>query len=62
MSELDNWENDLIQFARLLSEIRAVGLNTSQVSQVLESMDISRGQLDDLLERAEMVFENAKPE
>ena len=54
------WENDLIQFARLLDEFNAVGLVEDQERQICESMDISGDQLTELFERANAVWEVAK--
>jgi hypothetical protein len=54
------WENDLIQFARLLCEIEAVSGDTVDWYKVAESMDLDRFQIGELLERANNVFEASK--
>lgn len=56
----DAWDNDAVQFARLLAEIRAAGLNRRQIVDIATSMDITSVQLHELLDRAERVFEAAK--
>jgi hypothetical protein len=53
------WENDEIQFARLLCEIRA-NCDMEGFDKVLESMDISEESADQLWKRAEKVWETAK--
>lgn len=47
------WREDPSQFARLLSEIRAMGLTPAQYKQLGESMDLKAEEIDELLERAE---------
>ena len=56
----DLWENDDIQFARLLAEIKAVGLTPEQMDGLSESMDLSKEHIHQLLDRAEEVFEYVK--
>lgn len=51
------WEDDNIQFARLLAEIRAVGLTNKQYRDLMDSMDLTRAQIDELLTRADNAFE-----
>jgi hypothetical protein len=55
------WDNNLIQFARLLCEIRAA-CEMEGFDQVLESMDLNDEQMDELWERAEQVWEQSKAE
>lgn len=59
------WENNEIQFARLISEIGAA-LDESQTKALMRdlmaSMDLSFDELDSLLVRAENVWEQAKAE
>lgn len=51
------WDNDLIQFARLICEIEA----TEGISlDVAASMDLSESDLNELVDRANLVWENAK--
>jgi hypothetical protein len=51
---------DLVQFARLLSEIRAVGLAPDQIQGLCASMDLSSDELSEMLARAEIVWERVK--
>lgn len=52
------WDNNLVQFARLLAEINA----TQEIDRdaLLESMDILPSELDELFDRAHDVWEKAK--
>jgi hypothetical protein len=54
------WDNDLLQFARLLSEIKGVGLNSKQMEDLGVSMDLEHGRIDELFNRAERIFEEEK--
>lgn len=57
----DLWKDDLIQFARLLCEIRANISATNRDWRALsESMDLSMEQLEVLFDRADLVWETAK--
>lgn len=53
------WENDLIQFARLLDEIRATQENIDY-DALCESMDLEADRIVELFERAMVVFEKSK--
>jgi hypothetical protein len=55
-----NWQNDDIQFPRLLAEIRAIGLKVEQYRQLRQSMDLSVKQIDEILERAELSWQSIK--
>jgi hypothetical protein len=55
-----NWNNDNIQFPRLLAELRAQGLTPEQYEFLNESMDVDRDQVDEILERAEEVWQQIK--
>lgn len=57
---LDKWTDNSIQFPRLLAEVLAVSLTSSQYAALGESMDLTRDQIDELLKRAETVWEQAK--
>lgn len=50
-----------IQFARLLAEVRAVGLTADQMKGLSVSMDLPEKEIADLFAEAEDVFEAAKP-
>ncbi len=52
------WENNKIQFARVLSEIHYNGLTDEQYSKLCASMDLTSDQLDELFDRALGVWEN----
>ena len=55
------WLDDTIQFARLLSEVGAIGLpDGDNWDALLENMDLSRPELDSLFDRAHTVFESSK--
>lgn len=54
------WQSNRIQFPRLLAEIRAVGLTETQYSDLQASMDLTREEIDLLLERAEDVWQGRK--
>ena len=54
------WERDDVQFARLLAEIKAVGLTAKQTADLKASMDLSTEQICELLDRAEEAFESMK--
>lgn len=55
-----NWDNDKIQFPRLLEEIRAVGLTEEQYKELERSMDLSKDRIDELFERAMTAWEKIK--
>ena len=55
------WESDVIQFARLLCEMGALGLpNGIDWEALMENMDLSKEELDSLFERAFTRWEAAK--
>jgi hypothetical protein len=54
------WDDNTIQFARLLAEINAIGLTMSQYQQICDSTDLGVMDIDELLERAEKEFEEIK--
>lgn len=57
----DQWNNDVVQFARLLCEIRAnISATNRDWRAVCESMDLSMEQLEVLFDRADLVWEIAK--
>ena len=56
------WDNDKIQFARLIIELDGVGVFTVLVmNQLKSSMDLDRTGLIELINRAQTAFEKAKP-
>jgi hypothetical protein len=55
------WENNLVQFARLLSEMNAVvDISSGELRRLAESMDLEPDQILELFDRAEAVWEDAK--
>ena len=62
---VEPWDNDELQFARLLCEIRAAGfleLDPLMCADMLSSMDLDAERVEELFKRAEVLFENAKKE
>lgn len=53
------WNNDLVQFARLLDEITAT-FSEIDFPRLRESMDLPQERIDELFERARRVWEAAK--
>lgn len=51
------WENDSIQFPRLISEIISVGLTESQWDDLLLSMDLESSDLSELFDRAQAAWD-----
>jgi hypothetical protein len=56
----DLWENNAVQFARLLAELRAIGLTEAQYTQLASEMDLEPSEIDELLERAETQWQADK--
>jgi hypothetical protein len=52
------WDDDLVQFPRLLCEI--VATQSLDVPALCESMDLEPADIDELLERAHVQWERAK--
>lgn len=52
------WNNNLVQFARLLCEIAAT--QDVDFDTLSESMDLEKEHIDELFERAHVVFEGCK--
>ena len=57
---MDKWHDNSIQFPRLLAELRAFGLTAQQYTFLQESMDLTTGEIDELLERAETEWQQIK--
>lgn len=61
MSNKTKWEDDKLQFARLISEIQSVGgFDAELIHALAESMDLKITDIHELMERAEAVFEEEK--
>jgi hypothetical protein len=57
----DLWNDDLLQFTRLLEELQAAGaLNVEVIATVAESMDLEPKQVHELLERAQVLYDGFK--
>lgn len=55
------WDNDLIQFARLLAEINAnVAFPSTDLKALCESMDLPVDRVNELFDRADKVWEESK--
>ncbi len=53
----DNWNNESVQFARLLSEISAVGIDWEMMNQLCQSMNTTQAEIEGILYRAEERWE-----
>jgi len=63
MTEQTNplWEDNSLQFPRLLCEIMAnVGFSEDDYSWLESSMDLERSDIDELFDRAHVAWETAK--
>lgn len=54
------WENNRVQFIRLISEINAIGLSPEQYQELSESMDLEIESIDQLFDRAEIEWQEHK--
>ena len=55
------WDNDEIQFARLISELQVVDAFTDDViKKVCEEMDLDQSRIHELIDRATILFERIK--
>lgn len=55
------WKNNLIQFARLISEVQQIGgFNMTAMDHLCESMDLPQQEVEDLVDRAHDIFELTK--
>jgi methyl coenzyme M reductase subunit C len=60
--ENDRWQNNEVQFARLLSELVAAGIPQETIDGAAESMDLEPSEVQELFARAERVWESAVAE
>jgi len=61
MTNTENWQNDSIQFARLLSEMLAtVDFTTRQREALCASMDLAWADICEVLDRADDVWQDIK--
>jgi len=56
---MSRWDNNEVQFARLLCELVA-NVDNLEFELVAESMDLSKEELTSLYDRADLVWERAK--
>lgn len=54
------WDNDEIQFTRLVAEINAIGLSQEDKQALCDSMDLEPAELEELFVRAEKNWETFK--
>ena len=60
MIKKDVWNDDSVQFPRLLAEINAIGLSEEQYEELGELMDLEVSEINELFNRAISAFENNK--
>lgn len=55
-----NWENNSIQFPRLIAEMEATGFfeQSENLDALLESMDLEMDDLAELIERASTIWDS----
>lgn len=58
--EINRWEDDNLQFPRLLAEIMAVDIGESAWDELMGSMDITSDELESLFNRAQNRWEEIK--
>ena len=56
------WENDEVQFARLIAEIAGVDIGEEAWDELLENMNLESDELSELFDRAQMKWEKIKLE
>lgn len=56
----DPWNDDSIQFPRLLAEIYAMGLHDDQIEALAAEMDLDVDRVYELLERAQAAWDTIK--
>jgi hypothetical protein len=61
MSIQDNWDNNDIQFPRLIAELQMAGAFTPEVMEALQdSMDLELADIDELMTRADVLWDQIK--
>jgi hypothetical protein len=56
----ENWNNESVQFARLLSEISAAGIDWEMMNSLCQSMNTTQAEIEGILYRAEEKWELIK--
>jgi hypothetical protein len=56
-----NWKNNAIQFPRLIAELEASGVFTTNVIKELQSsMDLGKGEICEIIDRAQTIWDAIK--
>jgi hypothetical protein len=56
-----NWNNDAIQFPRLIAELEMAGAITPMIyDRLRESMDLTNSEINELIERAQAAWDAIK--
>lgn len=57
----DNWKNDQIQFARLISELESIGAFSNEIMEGLsEETDLSQSEICEIIDRAQAAWDETK--
>lgn len=57
------WENDMIQFARLITELQLAGAFTAEMlNRLSEQMDLELNDIYEIIERAQITFDKSVSE
>lgn len=54
------WDNDLIQFARLIAEMESLGILADHQEQIQEELDLEPSELAELIDRAQTIYDASK--
>ena len=55
------WADDKVQFARVIAEAEAAGAFTNDIKQAMsDSMDLTKHEIDELIDRAQTYFDELK--
>lgn len=58
---MSNWENNSIQFPRLIAELEAAGaIHSGVIDALCESMDLAPNNIAELIDRAQAEWDNIK--
>lgn len=54
------WENDMIQFARLIAELESIGaFNQPVIDGLMFAMDLSTEELFEIIDRAQLTWDKS---
>jgi len=60
-SQAENWKNNAVQFPRLIAELTAtIELTPLQLGSLAAAMNITPAELDELIDRADLVWQDIK--